>query len=105
MRDSTRLPSDAEVRLHDLPLTAGRHRYAVLLSCPPLTATPTAFAAALTAPCGAAYMTLDADVPWPDRDVEGLAAFLVGRRGIVMLGFTRHADAMACERWLRERRR
>jgi hypothetical protein len=105
MGDYTRLPADTLVSLHGFPQGAAGHRHAVVLSHPPREATPAAFAAALTARGGGAYMTLDAGVPWTDREVESLAAFLVGRRGIVMLGFARRADAVWCERWLTERRR
>ncbi len=105
MRTNARIPSDVAVRRDVLPREMGDHRFMVMLSRPPLEATPAAFAELLVTPGAAAvYRAFDADVPWLDRDVEHVVAFLNVHRGVVMLAFAQGDDAAKCARSLKERR-
>ncbi len=95
MLNNTPIPSDADVRVHILPQTAGEHRFVVLMCRPPQEATPAAFAALLaTHGAVAAYLTHDAGVSWPDRIGQELALRALDHDGIALLRFATLTDAM-----------
>jgi hypothetical protein len=85
-------PADATARLHilndhsDCP-------FAVIIARPPLEPVPTNL---LRPGKHSTILTHDRDLHWPDRHGEMLAATTLEAGGVVLMGFARLTDAMAC---------
>ena len=104
MRNNTRLPSDAIVRLYPF-MPPGALWHAVFIGRPPQEATPEVWAQLMNTPDAVlACVMHETGASWPDKKGEGMVHEALERGGLALLAFADLGDALRCKRRAEEAR-